>query len=34
MASPRDFGFTGSSAKPFTSTELSRLLNRHLVAAE
>ena len=30
MANPRLYGFTGSIAKPFTSGELSLLLNQHL----
>jgi PAS domain S-box-containing protein len=30
MAHPRDYGFTGSIAKPFTSRELSQLLETHL----
>jgi CheY-like chemotaxis protein len=30
MARPRDFGFTDSIEKPFTSKELSRMLNAHL----
>jgi PAS domain S-box-containing protein len=34
IALPQQYGFTGSLAKPFTSKELSELLNRHLPASE